>query len=50
MNCGKKLDRGLHVAYLKLQSSIELLKVKVPLNISNCLPCEKVRENPNVSR
>ncbi|CAF0768060.1 unnamed protein product, partial [Brachionus calyciflorus] len=50
INCNKKLSRGFYVAFLKLQSSIELIKVMVPFKIPNSLPCEKIRDNPNVSR
>jgi hypothetical protein len=49
-NSHNKLNRGLYVAYLKLQSNIEHVKVMVPYRIPNMLPCHKVRDNPNVSR
>lgn len=49
-NSERKLSRGLYVAYLKTQSSIELVKVMVNSNIPNILPCFKVRDNPNVTK
>ena len=49
-NCERKLSRGLYVAYLKTQSSMELVKVMVNSNLPNILPCFKVRDNPNVTK
>lgn len=45
-----KLKKGLYVAYLKIQSSFELVKVMVSSQMPNSLPCFKIRDNPNVSK
>lgn len=50
VNSENKLTKGLYVGFLKLQSNIEMVKVIVPTRLPNCLPCQKVRDNPNVSK
>jgi hypothetical protein len=49
-NVGRCLNRGLYISYLKIQSSIELVKLMVKSNMPNILPSQKIRDNPNVSR
>lgn len=49
-NCERKLNRGLYVAYLKTQSSIELVKVMIISQIPSIIPSYKVRDNPNVTK
>ena len=49
-NCENKLEKGLYVAYLKVQSNIEYAKIMVPYEMTNSLPYQKVRDNPFVSR
>ena len=44
-----KLNRGLYLAYLKMQSSVDLIQVVVPTKSPNMLPHCKVRDNPHVS-
>lgn len=44
-----KLNRGLYVAYLKMQSSVDLIQMVVPAKSPNMLPHCKVRDNPHVS-
>ena len=44
-----KVSRGLYAAYLKLQSSVDMLHVIVPLSTPNILPHCKVRDNPHVT-
>ncbi|XP_070579749.1 ankyrin repeat and fibronectin type-III domain-containing protein 1-like isoform X2 [Ptychodera flava] len=44
------LARGLYVGYLKLRSSVDIIRVMVPEKTPNVLPHVKVRDNPNVSR
>ena len=48
-NSTKILTRGLYISYLKIQSSIELVKVMVKSSQPNILPSFKLRDNPNVS-
>ncbi|CAI9739730.1 ankyrin repeat and fibronectin type-III domain-containing protein 1 isoform X1 [Octopus vulgaris] len=43
-------QRGLYLGYLKLVSSMELIKVFTPNNAPNILPHVKIRDCPNVSR
>ncbi|XP_018321711.1 uncharacterized protein LOC108734587 isoform X2 [Agrilus planipennis] len=45
----QKLGRGLYLAYLKMQSSVDLIQVVVPAKSPNMLPHCKVRDNPHVS-
>ncbi|KAK9883280.1 hypothetical protein WA026_001464 [Henosepilachna vigintioctopunctata] len=44
-----KLSKGLYLAYLKMQSSVDLIQVVVPTKSPNMLPHCKVRDNPHVS-
>ncbi|XP_045478231.1 uncharacterized protein LOC123683318 isoform X2 [Harmonia axyridis] len=44
-----KLNRGLYLAFLKMQSSVDLIQVVVPSKSPNMLPHCRVRENPHVS-
>ncbi|XP_077980335.1 ankyrin repeat and fibronectin type-III domain-containing protein 1-like isoform X2 [Glandiceps talaboti] len=44
------LSRGLYVGYLKLRSSVDLIRVMVQEKTPNVLPHMKIRENPNVSK
>lgn len=46
---GLKLSKGLYMAYLKMQSSVDLIQIVVPAKTPNMLPHCKVRENPHVS-
>ncbi|XP_058794771.1 LOW QUALITY PROTEIN: ankyrin repeat and fibronectin type-III domain-containing protein 1 [Phymastichus coffea] len=46
---GLKLSRGLYLGYLKLQSSVDSIRVVVPAKSPNVLPHCKVRDNPHVS-
>jgi hypothetical protein len=38
------------MAYLKVQSSMDLVKVMVLNQRPSILPCHKIRDNPNVSK
>lgn len=44
-----KLGRGLYLAYLKMQSSVDLIQMVVPAKSPNMLPHCKIRDNPHVS-
>lgn len=44
------LSKGLYVGFLKLQSNIDSVKVMVDYSIPNILPCQKIRNNPNISK
>lgn len=44
-----KLTKGLYLAYLKMQSSVDLIQVVVPAKSPNMLPHCKIRDNPHVS-
>ncbi|XP_033214419.1 ankyrin repeat and fibronectin type-III domain-containing protein 1 isoform X3 [Belonocnema kinseyi] len=44
-----KLSKGLYLGYLKMQSSVDLIQVVVPVKSPNVLPHCKIRENPHVS-
>ncbi|XP_065558536.1 ankyrin-repeat and fibronectin type III domain-containing 1-like isoform X2 [Artemia franciscana] len=44
------LARGLYVCYLKMKSSVDLMRILVPKASPNILPFVKVRDNPCVSR
>ncbi|GFS88706.1 ankyrin repeat and fibronectin type-III domain-containing protein 1 [Nephila pilipes] len=46
----KPLSRGLYVGYLKLKSSMDIIRVVVPRKTPNILPHAKIRDNPHVSR
>ncbi|XP_068913325.1 ankyrin repeat and fibronectin type-III domain-containing protein 1 isoform X2 [Tenebrio molitor] len=44
-----KLNKGLYLAYLKMQSSVDLIQVVVSAKSPNMLPHCKIRDNPHVS-
>ncbi|XP_062563250.1 uncharacterized protein LOC134226463 isoform X2 [Armigeres subalbatus] len=44
-----RLTRGLYVGYLKMQSSVDVIQVVVPVKAPNVLPHCKIRDNPHVS-
>ncbi|CAF0904226.1 unnamed protein product [Adineta ricciae] len=46
----RRLDSGLYVAYLKMQNSVDSLRVMVNKHMPGSLPCTKIRSNANVSR
>ena len=45
----RPLQRGLYIGYLKLKSSVDLIRVLVPKAAPNLVPHAKVRDNPWVS-
>ena len=48
---GKKtLPKGLHLGYLKLQGSMDQIRIVVPEKLPNVPPHVKVRSNSNISR
>jgi len=47
---GLCLQRGLYLGYIKLQASVEVLRVMVPNKMPSCVPHVKIRDCPNVSR
>ncbi|XP_059176927.1 ankyrin repeat and fibronectin type-III domain-containing protein 1-like isoform X2 [Physella acuta] len=47
---GVALPRGLYLGYVKLQASVEVLRVMVPNKTPNCVPHVKIRDMPNVSK
>ncbi|XP_075973832.1 ankyrin repeat and fibronectin type III domain containing protein wide awake isoform X2 [Anticarsia gemmatalis] len=44
-----QLPRGLYVGYLKLQSSVEVVRLVAPARTPNVPPHTRVRDNPHVS-
>ncbi|KAM3959207.1 LOW QUALITY PROTEIN: ankyrin repeat and fibronectin type III domain containing protein wide awake [Aphomia sociella] len=44
-----QLPRGLYLGYLKLQSSVEVVRIVVPARTPNVPPHTRVRDNPHVS-
>ncbi|XP_056637072.1 ankyrin repeat and fibronectin type-III domain-containing protein 1 isoform X1 [Diorhabda sublineata] len=44
-----KLNRGLYLAYLKMQSSVDTIEVIVSSKSPNILPHCKIRDNPHVT-
>ncbi|CAF3293767.1 unnamed protein product [Rotaria socialis] len=44
------LDPGLYVAYLKMQNSVDSIRVMVNKHMPGSLPCTKIRSVANVSR
>ena len=44
------LPKGLYLGYLKLKSSVDMIRVQVPKKMPNVLPHVKVRDNPHVSK
>ncbi|XP_064627052.1 ankyrin repeat and fibronectin type-III domain-containing protein 1-like isoform X3 [Lineus longissimus] len=49
-NSKKPMSPGLYLGYLKLRSSVDLIRVMVPERIPNIVPHVKIRGCPNVSR
>ncbi|XP_041977983.1 uncharacterized protein LOC121732232 isoform X2 [Aricia agestis] len=47
--CGVVLPRGLYAGYLKLQSSVEVVRIVAPARAPNVPPHVRVRDNPHVS-
>jgi hypothetical protein len=45
-----RLDSGLYVAYLKIQNSVDSIRVMVNKYTPGSLPCTKIRSVSNVSR
>lgn len=48
--CENRLERGLYVGFMKMQSTLEFIKMLVPRDMPNSLPYQKIRDNPNLSR
>ncbi|XP_022237523.1 ankyrin repeat and fibronectin type-III domain-containing protein 1-like [Limulus polyphemus] len=46
----KSLPRGLYLGYVKLKSSVDVIRVLVPQKTPNVLPFSRIRENSHVSR
>lgn len=46
----RRLESGLYVAYLKIQNSVESIRVMVNKSMPGSLPCTKIRSIANVSR
>ncbi|CAF3747717.1 unnamed protein product [Rotaria magnacalcarata] len=46
----RRLDSGLYVAYLKMQNSVDCVRVMVNRYMPGSLPCTKIRSVANVSR
>ena len=44
------LAKGLYLGFLKIQVSVESVRILVPLKTPNCLPYVKIRNCPNVSK
>lgn len=44
------LPKGLYLGFLKIQVSVESVRLLVPHKMPNCLPHAKIRDCPNVSR
>ncbi|XP_076345362.1 ankyrin repeat and fibronectin type-III domain-containing protein 1-like isoform X19 [Tachypleus tridentatus] len=44
------LSRGLYLGYIKLKSSVDVIRVLAPRRAPNVLPFSRIRENPHVSR
>ncbi|XP_037872636.1 ankyrin repeat and fibronectin type-III domain-containing protein 1 isoform X1 [Bombyx mori] len=44
-----QLSRGLYLGYLKLQSSVEVVRIVAPARAPNVPPHTRVRDNPHVS-
>lgn len=44
-----QLARGLYLGYLKLQSSVEVVRIVAPARAPNVPPHTRVRDNPHVS-
>ncbi|KAH9514239.1 Ankyrin-repeat and fibronectin type III domain-containing 1 [Bulinus truncatus] len=46
----ESLPKGLYLGYVKLQVSVDVLRVMVPNKTPNCVPHVKMRDLPNVSK
>ncbi|CAF3064654.1 unnamed protein product [Rotaria sp. Silwood2] len=46
----RRLDSGLYVAYLKMQNSVDCVRVMVNRYMPGSLPCTRIRSVANVSR
>jgi hypothetical protein len=46
----RRLDSGLYVAYLKMQNSVDSIRIMVNKYMPGSLPCTKIRSIANVSR
>lgn len=46
----KPLTKGLYLAYLKIQSSIDVIKILVSNERPYLLPYTKISNNPNISK
>ena len=44
------LPAGLYVGYLKLKSTVDLIRIMVPARVPNVLPHVKLRDCPNVNK
>ncbi|XP_022238607.1 uncharacterized protein LOC106457080 isoform X2 [Limulus polyphemus] len=44
------LSRGLYLGYVKLKSSVDVIRVLVPWKAPNVLPFCRIRENPHVAK
>lgn len=47
--CHVRLPRGLYLGYLKLQSSVEVVRIVTPASAPNVPPHKRLRDNPHVS-
>lgn len=45
-----KLSKGLYLAYLKMESSVDAIKIVTSLKSPNMLPHCKIRDNPDVTQ
>ncbi|XP_076323113.1 ankyrin repeat and fibronectin type-III domain-containing protein 1-like isoform X2 [Tachypleus tridentatus] len=45
-----RLSRGLYLGYVKLKSSVDVIRVLVPWKAPNVLPFCRIRENPHVAK
>ncbi|KAL8574570.1 hypothetical protein ACOMHN_047287 [Nucella lapillus] len=48
--CEMPLAKGLYLGFLKIQVSMESVRILVPLRAPNMLPYAKIRDCPNVSK
>jgi hypothetical protein len=46
----RRLDSGLYVTYLKMQNSVDCVRVMVNRYMPGSLPCTKIRSVANVSK
>ncbi|XP_013792543.1 uncharacterized protein LOC106476429 [Limulus polyphemus] len=45
-----RLSRGLYLGYVKLKSSVDVIRVFVPWKVPNVLPFCRIRDNPHVTK